>query len=52
MSGYELDSFGLGKSTAEGSCEHGNECLGFIRVLQFLDQLRYCQARSNRAVSS
>jgi hypothetical protein len=36
---YGLNSSGLGKGPVAGSCEHGNEHLGFIKGREFLDQL-------------
>jgi hypothetical protein len=35
----DVDLSGLGEDTAAGSCEHGNEPSGSIKLVKFIDQL-------------
>jgi hypothetical protein len=39
MGGCRLDSFGSRQEPVAGSCEHGNEPLGSITCVEFLDWL-------------
>jgi hypothetical protein len=37
-----MDSYGLGQGQMAGSCERGNDPLGSIKCVEFLDLLMTC----------